>query len=122
MDQNHWDLRKGLVVKAIQHFNPDLLGTQETHPFQAKYLVKSFPEHAYYGVGRMEDPKTGEQCGVMFRKERFKLLDKGTFWLSETLRNPVPRVGIRLCRELQVGLSCVTKTMSNKNLSHKYTL
>ena len=85
---NHWDLRKGLVVKAIQHFNPDFLGTQETHPFQAQYLIKSFPEHAYYGVGRMEDPKTGEQCGVMFRKERFKLLDKGTFWLSETPKEP----------------------------------
>ena len=78
---NHWDLRKGLVVKAIT-FQPDLLGTQETHPFQAKYLIKSFP-NCLLRSRRMEDPKTGEQCGVMFRKERFKLLEKGTFWLLE---------------------------------------
>ena len=32
--------------------------------------------------------KNREQCGVMFRKERFKLLDKGTFWLSETPKEP----------------------------------
>ena len=35
---NHWDQRKPLVVKAIQSFRPDILGTQETLDFQAEFL------------------------------------------------------------------------------------
>ena len=85
---NHWDLRKNLVVSTIKNFNPDLLGTQETHPFQADFLQKGLPGHAYYGVGRMKNPKSGEQCGLMYRKERFELLGSGTFWLSQTPGKP----------------------------------
>lgn len=85
---NHWNLRKGLVVRAIKRFDPDLLGTQETHPFQAEFLQRELPGLVYYGVGRREDPKTGEQCGLMYRKARFEVLDKGTFWLSKTPDRP----------------------------------
>ena len=85
---NHWDKRKDLVVEAISRFNPDLLGTQETWGFQASFLKESFPGYTYYGVGRQVNPQTGEQCGLMFRSERFELLEKGTFWLSKTPLEP----------------------------------
>lgn len=85
---NHWNLRKGLVVRTIKRFDPDLLGTQETHPFQAEFLQRELPGFVYYGVGRGEDSKTGEQCGLMYRKERFEVLDKDTFWLSKTPDRP----------------------------------
>ncbi len=85
---NHWNLRKDLVVRTIRRFDPDLLGTQETHPFQSDFLKKGLPALAYYGVGRLEDPKTGEQCGLMYRKSRFELLEEGTFWLSQSPDQP----------------------------------
>ena len=86
--QNHWDLRKDLVVKTIREYDPDLLGLQEVFPMQEKYLRQNFPEYTYYGRSRLEDPRDGESCSVMFRKDRFELVEKSTFWLSETQDKP----------------------------------
>ena len=86
--KNHWDLRKDLVVKTIREYNPDLLGLQEVFPMQEKYLRQNFPEYSYYGRSRLVDPRDGESCSVMFRKDRFELVEKSTFWLSETQDKP----------------------------------
>ena len=85
---NHWDLRKDLVVATIQKFKPDLLGLQEVFPIQEKDLKDKFPEYAYDGRSRLVDPKNGEACSVMIRKDRFEVGRKSTFWLSETQDEP----------------------------------
>ena len=61
---------------------PDLLGTQETLPFQAEYLQSQMNDFEYFGWSRDATPK-GEQCGVFIRKTRFEVLESGQFWLSE---------------------------------------
>ncbi|MBQ3026282.1 MAG: endonuclease/exonuclease/phosphatase family protein, partial [Alistipes sp.] len=38
----------------------------------------------YIGVGRDDGANKGEFCPVFYRKDKFKMLDGGTFWLSET--------------------------------------
>ena len=86
--ENRWDLRKELVVETIRQYNPDLLGLQEVFPMQEEYLRKNFPEYSYYGRSRLVDPKEGEACSVMFRKERFEPIEQETFWLSETPEEP----------------------------------
>ena len=85
---NHWDLRKDLVVETIRKFNPDLLGLQEVFPMQEKHLKDCLPGYAYYGRSRMVDPQDGEACSIMFRKDRFEVVEKTTFWLSETQEKP----------------------------------
>lgn len=80
---NRWDKRRELVVQAIENFDPDLLGTQETLQFQADYLLKNLSGFEYVGTSRDKDPKSGEQCGILFRKERFEKVEAGQFWLSE---------------------------------------
>ena len=80
---NRWDLRKELVGDTIQTFSPDLLGLQETMPFQAEYLKQHLEAYNYVGWTRDKDPN-GEQCGIMFRAKRFELVKSGQFWLSET--------------------------------------
>ena len=80
---NHWNKRKELVAKTIESYNPDLLGLQETLPFQAEFLKQQLEGYKYVGWSRDKDPN-GEQCGIMFRKERFKPVKSGQFWLSET--------------------------------------
>ncbi len=77
-----WPHRNELVVKTIRAFNPDLLGTQETLPFQADFIRKALTDYEYVGWSRDESPD-GEQCGLLFRKDRFEQLDAGQFWLSE---------------------------------------
>jgi endonuclease/exonuclease/phosphatase family metal-dependent hydrolase len=85
---NRWEFRKELVVQTIREFNPDLLGLQEVWPMQEKYLQENFPEYVYYGRSRLVDPEEGEGCAVMFKQKRFELIEKSTFWLSETPDEP----------------------------------
>lgn len=86
--ENRWDLRKELVVKTIREYNPDLLGLQEVFPMQEEYLRENLPEFTYYGRSRLVDPKEGEACSIMFKKDRFDITEKTTFWLSETQSVP----------------------------------
>ncbi len=78
-----WPLRKELVLKTIQDYAPDLLGTQETLPMQAEYLREKMPDYEYLGWSR-DSSDNGEQCGILFRRERFEVIQSGQFWLSET--------------------------------------
>lgn len=85
---NRWDLRKDLVIRTIKKYKPDLLGLQEVFPMQEKYLRENLPGYDYYGRSRSVDPKDGEACSVMFKKNRFLTLEKSTFWLSENQDEP----------------------------------
>ena len=57
---NHWDKRRDLVVSTIEVFDPDILGTQETYNFQAKYLADNLDGYSYFGRSRQRDPDAGE--------------------------------------------------------------
>ena len=78
-----WMNRRELVVQTIKTFKPDLLGTQETLPFQASYIYEQLPDYTYIGWSR-DDSKNGEQCGIFVRSERFEIQESGQFWLSES--------------------------------------
>jgi endonuclease/exonuclease/phosphatase family metal-dependent hydrolase len=82
--ENAWPKRKGLVSETIEKFQPDLLGTQEVLAFQADYLSEHLSDHGFVGVGRDDGKRQGEMSAIWYRKSRFKPLDSGTFWLSET--------------------------------------
>ena len=82
--ENHWDKRKELVLQTIQNFGPDLLGLQEVWHMQEEYLKEKLPGYVYYGRSRRMKPREGEQCAVMYRKDRFEMVKANTFWLSET--------------------------------------
>ena len=85
---NHWRLRKELVVQTIKQFGPDLLGTQETLKFQAKFLKENLPDFSYVGRSRESESGGGEHCGIFFRTKRFTKLAEGHFWLSENPNQP----------------------------------
>lgn len=85
---NRWERRCDLVVSTIQDFGPDLLGLQEVLAFQADYLKERLPGYAFHGVGRDDGKQAGEFAPVMFRRDRFEMLDSGHFWLSPTPSKP----------------------------------
>lgn len=82
--ENHWDKRSYLVKETIAMFDPDLLGMQEVLKFQAEFLQDRLPEYGFHGVGRQDGTAGGEYVPVMYKKTRFKVIDSGHFWLSET--------------------------------------
>lgn len=90
--ENSWTLRKKLALSIIQSELPDLLGTQESRLSQTNYLKENLAKnYGCYGRGRdYEDG--GEAMTIYYRKDRFELLDKGTFWLSEERYTPGSRL------------------------------
>lgn len=85
---NHWGLRKELLVETVRRFDPDLLGTQEGLRSQTDYLRRQLSDYEFFGVGRNNGKRSGEMCGVFFRKSRFERTDGGHFWLSRKPEKP----------------------------------
>ena len=84
---NAWAFRKDKVKALIQYHDFDIVGTQEGFLHQLKDLCE-MPEYAYFGAGRDDGKDAGEHSAILYRKDRFKILESGNFWLSETPDQP----------------------------------
>lgn len=65
---------------------PDLIGTQEMNSYWLTALQTGLADYESYGVQRGGDSeeKNSEMNAVFWNKSKFSLLEKNTFWLSET--------------------------------------
>lgn len=79
--------RKNIVPQLIAEYNPDSVGIQECTYEWYLQLIEKLPEYEFIGVGR-DSGDLSEECGeisaVLFRKDKYTLVDSGTFWVSET--------------------------------------
>lgn len=82
--ENEWIHRKEAVVLEIRANDPLLLGVQEATWPQMEYLAKELSDYSWIGVGRDDGEKKGEFSAVFYKKASLKVLDSGTFWLSES--------------------------------------
>ena len=96
---NGWDDRKQYVCDLINLEAFDVFGAQEVKHKQLVEMMAMLPDYAYVGVGRDDGAEKGEYCPVFYRKKEFKLLDSGTFWLSET-PNEVSKGWDGMCRRI----------------------
>jgi endonuclease/exonuclease/phosphatase family metal-dependent hydrolase len=85
--QNAWPHRKEAVASMIRFHGADLVGLQEALPEQLLDLDALLPHFGRIGTGRAAD-LTGEHSAILFRKDRFEVLEHDTFWLSPTPRLP----------------------------------
>ena len=87
-----WELRREAVAEAIRDGAADIIAFQEMETFegghfnernvQLEFLRERFPEYAFGAVGApAEYPSTQP---VMYRRERFDLLEQGFFFFSAT--------------------------------------
>lgn len=82
---------KHLAAKTILTYDPDTVGLQECSYDCYKDLMKDLSEYSFVGVGRDTgdlSKKSGESCGILYKTEKYTLVDSGTFWLSETPDEP----------------------------------
>jgi len=82
--EDRWEKRQDLLVDTIRAYTPDLLGMQEVLAAQADFLREKLPGYGFCGTGRDDGKRAGEFSPIMFRKDRFDLLDSGQWWLSPT--------------------------------------
>lgn len=87
-DPNRWSMRRAPLAQMIESYDPDILGIQEGIKWQVTDLAYYLPHLAWYGIGREDGKSKGEHAAIYYKKERFDLIDKGTFWLSETPEKP----------------------------------
>ncbi len=85
---NEWENRAPVVANLIRFHDFDILGTQEGLENQLEDLSKALPAYARYGAGRDDGKTKGEHSAIFYKKDKFKLLNKGDFWLSETPEKP----------------------------------
>lgn len=81
---NAWDIRKPATKEMIEREQPDVFGLQEALIGQLQYIDSNFPQYSRVGVGRDDGKEEGEFMAVYYRSDKFKLLENGNFWLSET--------------------------------------
>jgi endonuclease/exonuclease/phosphatase family metal-dependent hydrolase len=85
---NHWSLRKDMLFDVVRERDADLVGLQEALAFQIDELIAAVPGYAVIGVGRDDAAKAGEFSAILFRGDRFRVADAGTFWFSDTPEVP----------------------------------
>jgi endonuclease/exonuclease/phosphatase family metal-dependent hydrolase len=82
--EHAWPYRKDDVAALFRFHRADVFCVQEALPEQMDDLAEYFPDFTYEGVGRDDGLRQGEFSAVFYNNERFKKLEGGTFWLSET--------------------------------------
>ena len=87
--KNWWTKRKKLVRDEIAKYDPDTFGLQEAHYRWMNYLCKELGDtYDYVGVGRDNGKRQGEFSPVFYKKDKYEVIEKGNFWLSETPEIP----------------------------------
>lgn len=85
---NVWGVRSAFIFEQLRYEAPDIFGLQEVLAGQLEDFHTALPEYDCVGVGRDDGVSAGEHEPVFWRRDRFHLLDKGWFWLSETPDRP----------------------------------
>lgn len=102
------------VVTTIFNGMPDSLGVQEATPQWIDTLNEELGEHyAYVGVGR-DGEHDGEYSAVFYLKDKYNVVDSGTFWLSET-PDEISYGWDAVCRRI-----CTWAILENKETGDKY--
>ena len=83
-----WTQRVDYLCDVIRFSDFDIFGAQEVRYEQLTDMLARLDGYAYIGAGRDDGKRKGEFSPIFYKKERFKLLDSGTFWLSETPDRP----------------------------------
>lgn len=78
-----WFYRADLILKNIENEAPTVIGFQEATKWQYNYFCKALPGYDSVITYRDDSPFS-EGCPIFYSTALYDLMDKGSFWLSET--------------------------------------
>lgn len=109
-----WLPRRDLIMPLITFYDFDICGLQEPYGFQIEYIVSQNKDYAY--VTEIKDKETPEDFAkhpkdrldwnlilssmnnpILYKKDKFEVLESGRFWLSETPEVPYTGRQFRHC-------------------------
>lgn len=85
---NAWPHRRAALSGLMRFYAPDIFGMQEVRLHQRDQLAADLSDYAFLGVGRDDGREGGEFSSLAFRRDRFRLIEQGGFWLSATPDRP----------------------------------
>ena len=80
---DNWQFRKDTVTRFIKAQDMDIVGMQEVLHNQLEDLLQRLPGYKSIGVGRDDGKTKGEYAPILYKEDRFEVLDSNTFWLSQ---------------------------------------
>ena len=84
-----WEDRIGIVSQTMLDSEADSIGVQEATPeWMATLKNTVFEKYAYVGVARDDGANEGEYSAIIYLKDKYDVIDSGTFWLSKTPEKP----------------------------------
>ncbi len=85
--EQNWESRKNGCVKAIRKYSPDILGIQEATSEQKSFIMNKLPKYIMVDggtkPGTINEGTESSFNPILFRADRFELMDYGSFWLNE---------------------------------------
>lgn len=84
-------VRKYRLQKLVETYSPDVIGTQEVDAAWVEALPEMFSSeytisYQYRGAEKGSD----EACAILWKTDKYNLLAKGQFWLSENPKQANP--------------------------------
>lgn len=86
VEDKAWSVRKEFAKKIIEKYGFDIFGVQEALSNQLNDLL-TLQRYASIGIGRNGET-SGEYSAILYNKDKFNVLESGTFWLSEDTTQP----------------------------------
>ena len=112
---NGWGQRYPVIAQIVQYHDFDIFGTQECFIHQLKDMKEALPGYDYIGVGRDDGKEKGEHSAIFYRTDKFDVIEKGDFWLSET--TDVPSKGWDAVLPVSLHLKCPQLQMRGRTAS-----
>lgn len=83
LGKKSWFYRADLIMQGIQKEQPGVIGFQEVTKWHYSYLCDTL---AIYDsvITYRDDAFNSEGCPIFYRSDIYTLIEKGSFWLSET--------------------------------------
>lgn len=79
-----WLARRDQVGQVIREDKADIIGLQEAFRTMLDDVAARVPGYQEVGVGREDGKERGEYSAILVKKDRFDVIESGTFWLSDT--------------------------------------
>tara|TARA_R100001143_G_C3361063_1_gene135831 strand:+ start:14961 stop:15824 length:864 start_codon:yes stop_codon:yes gene_type:complete len=120
---NSWEVRKDKVASIIRFHDIVLWGSQEGEFNQLQFLRENLGQE-YIGIGRDDGETAGEYSAIFFDPDLFRVVEHGTFWLSNTPDRPSMDWGVNYHRICTWGKFEVIETgdefyMYNAHFDHE---
>ena len=86
--ENQWKERIPRLTSYVLKTDPDLFGMQEVTPQQLADVKAYTSAYGCLSAGRDNGSDAGESTPIFYRKDKYRLIDSGHFWLSKTPEKP----------------------------------